>query len=290
MSNNQTTQIFNHAQTWSQRVLNADEIYAQIEDALQTAGKSLPQTPRRPDIRLILDNDTGQELNFLNPGDHSKQQPEIIPATGNEKSVMVMLKGNTLAEQNANAETLVKRFNLLEKGLTKDFIQALGTESTNDLVDEAYGPAPFSDQADKLVPLDWENQDGSTTVISATKDKLCAYGARAATPENVFRSEIALFIKGTGTTAECVESTAMCIAVSTDWKSGKQTTRPIVPSIAREFYGAHYDTMPCIAMTPTGEVQSIDLKNGEIIYLAPKSIEGLNATTSSPHPPILPRQ
>jgi hypothetical protein len=293
MDDNQTTHTFNHAQTWSQRVLTADDIYAQVESALKAAGKTLPQTPRRPDVRLILENNTGQEINFLNPGDHSKEQPEIIPAAGDEKAIMVMLKGDTLAEQNANAQALVQRFNLDKKGLSKEFAQALGTESTSDLVDEAYGVAPFSEQSYKLVSIEWENQDGSETTISPVKGRLCAYGTRAATLESVFRSEIVIFIKGSGTIAECVESTGMCIAVATDRQTGKLSTRPIVPSVACEFYGAHYPSIPSVTLDPAGNVQSIDLKDGEIIYLAPKDMTSSSTTSSKnslPTSSLTPRQ
>lgn len=270
MSDNNLSGPFQDTQTWQQRVLVADKIYEQITAVLQEKGTELPKTLRRPDIRLILENKSGKELKFLNPGDHSKQQPEIIPAEGDKKAVMVMLKGNTLEEQFANAEALTKKFNLKRKGLTEEFAFALGTDATTPYVDEAYGPAPFEGQVEKIVPLTWEKQDGSDVKIKPFKGKSCSYGARAATGETVFSAEIVIFVKGTGTIAECVEGTSMCIAVSSDWETGEISTRPIVPSVAQEFYGSHYESIPVVTVDPSGNVQTIDLKNGEdVIEITP---------------------
>lgn len=253
--------MFHHHHTWSQRVLTADSIYKKVVKALDGEGLKLPTTPRRPDIRLILENKSGADISFMNPGDHAKQQPETIPATGDSKAVMVMLKGNTLEEQYANAQKLDAIFKLSEKGLTKVFAAALGNAPTSELVAEAYGPAPFSGQASRLVPLDWKKADDSHVVIAPYQSNLCAYGARQAEQETVFRTEVSLFIKGTNTIPECIEGEGMCIAVSQDWKTGKISTRPIVPSVAKDFYGAAYDNIPTVLINPLGFVQSIDLHN-----------------------------
>lgn len=269
MSDKQPNMPFNNVQTWNQKVLEADKIYAQVQKVLESTGKELPQTLRRPDIRLILENTSGEELKFLNPGDHSKEQPEIIPAEG-DKAVMVMLKGDTLHEQLDNARKLDKAFNLSDKGLTREFAHALGTDKTSDMVDEAYGPAPFEGQSEKLVSLDWQAQDAEHVEIEPVKSNVCAYGARAATKETVFSSEVVIYVKGTHTIPECVEGTAMCVAVSSDWQTGEISTRPIVPSVAQEFYGAHYKDIPVVTVSPEGDVQSIDLKNGgDVIKVDP---------------------
>ncbi len=255
---------FNNAQTWGQRVLSADDIYKQVKDTLDAHGKVLPTTLRRPDIRLILENNSGEEIKFMNPGDHAKENTEIIPAAGDSKAVMVMLKGDSLDEQMANAQRLVDKFDLGEKGFTKEFAHALGREDTQDMVAEAYGPAPFSGQSDKLVSLNWDSAEtGVDVCVEPVKTRLCAFGARKPENETVFSTAVEVFVKGTNTTAECAEGTAMCIAVAQDWETQEVSTRPIVPSIAKEFYGAHYDNMPAVSVSADGNVREIDLKNGE---------------------------
>lgn len=61
----------------------------------------------------------------------------------------------------------------------------------------------------------------------------------------------------------------MVIAVSKDWQTGGETTRPIVPSVAKEFYGRYFDTMPVVSLHPNGRVMTIDLKNGTVIDITP---------------------
>jgi len=253
---------FNNTQTWQQRVLSADDIYKQVKDTLDAHGKEMPATLRRPDIRLILENNSGEELKFMNPGDHAKENVEIIPADGESKAVMIMLKGDSLDEQMANAQQLVEKFNLDEKGFTKEFAHALGHEQTQDLVAEAYGPAPFTGQSDKLVALNWEAGEGTDVCVEPIKGALCAYGARKADKETVFAASVEVFVKGTHTIAECAEGTAMCIALAQDWETQEVSTRPIVPSVAKEFYGAHYDDMPAVSVGADGNVREIDLKDG----------------------------
>lgn len=251
---------FNDGQTWSQKVLEADEIYMQVKNILAAEGKELPASPRRPDVRLIINNMSGRYILFLNPGDHSKKMPETIPPHGKERAAMVMLKGNTLEEQAANAKELVEIFDLADKGLTRKFAKALGTKKTGHLVAEAYGPAPFADQTAELVPLKWQKEDKTTVEIAAVVEKGCAYGVRAAKDEKVFMTEIVLFVKGTNTTPESIENAGMYIAVSSDWKTGVEMTRPIVPSVAKEFYGAYLENIPTVTVTPEGRVLKIDLK------------------------------
>ena len=73
--------VFNDKQTWAQKTLAADDIYKKVVQALKPHGLALPKTPRRPDIRLIVENNSGETIQFMNPGDHAKQQPEIsLPA------------------------------------------------------------------------------------------------------------------------------------------------------------------------------------------------------------------
>ena len=256
---------FNGAQSWKEKVLDADRIWNQVDGVLKSNGLELPGTPRRPDVRMILENVSGTTQLFRNPGDHSSKA-ETIPESGDKKAAMVMVKGETLSEQFKNASALVKRYDLEQEGLSSKFVNALKSGEALDLVDEAYGPAPFESQADKLVEVEWKDSSGNTELISPVRSDYCAYGARAATDETAFLVEMAFFVKGTGTTAEQVEG-GMVIAVSEDWQTKEQTTRPIVPSVAAEFYGDHFKRMPVVELDGNGFVTSIDLKNGTVINL-----------------------
>lgn len=102
---------FSSGKTWTQKVMLADEIWSQLSDLLKKEKLSLPKTPRRPDVRLILNNTTGKTVQFLNPGAHSDAQ-EIIPGSGDKMAVMVMLRGDTLEEQHKNAKALYSAYDL----------------------------------------------------------------------------------------------------------------------------------------------------------------------------------
>ena len=244
-------------QTWSQKVFEADSIWAQVQKILENSGRALPKTPRRPDVRLIVDNKTGAEIQFLNPGDHSAEKPEIIPGSGEKTATMVMLGGDTLEDQLRNAQDLDAKYHLSSRGLTKEFAIALSAEAEAGIVLEAYGPAPFSGQAAKLEPLKWGDSE-----IDAVVDGSVAYGARPPEMETVMRSELAIFVKGTGTTPEQMDIEGICVAVASDWQTGAISTRPIAPSVAKGFYGEHYAGIPVVELDVDGNVASIDLKDG----------------------------
>lgn len=260
---------FNGARSWKEKVLKADKIWAQVKAALQNEGTELPKTLRRPDVRLILNNVSGVDKIFRNPGDHSNSKAEAVPASGEKTAAMVMVRGETLAEQYANAEKLLQMFDLGAKGLSEEFVIALSRDRAGGLVDEAYGPAPYNAQADKLVDVTWEGAEGETTNIKPVKASAASFGARAATEEAVFFTDVVLYVQGTGTTAECIEGPHMLVAVSEDWRTKAETTRPIVPSVARTYYGGHYNDIPVVTVNPDGFVQRIDLKNGTVIDVAP---------------------
>lgn len=267
-----TSLPFNAGQTWSQKVFEADHIWAQVEQALKNAGAELPKTPRRPDIRIILNNTTGKTLQFLNPGDHSGEKQEFIPGTGDQTAVMIMPGGTTLAEQYANAKLLDEKYGLSEKGLSEEFVRAMAKETQAGTLLEAYGPAPFEGQAARLAGLEW-----SGNTITPVIEGNIAYGARPPEKQSVFRSEIAIFIKGTSTTPEKMEMEGMCVAVTSDWQTGLVSTRPIVPSVAKDFYGDHYRNMPTVELDTEGNLASIDLKNGKPkIYLNDPAREALS--------------
>lgn len=266
----------NDGQTWSQKVFAADEIWTQVKDALNNVGVELPKTPRRPDVRMILNNVSGETIQFLNPGNHSGEKPEFIPSAGEKgTATMLMLHGDTMEEQQANAAALDAKYGLSANGLTKEFAAALGQET--DMVREAYGPAPFEGQASRLVPLQW----GASNIEPHVEGNV-AYGARAPEQETVIRSELAIFIKCEGKTPEKMEIDGMCIAVSSDWQTGEESTRPIVPSVAKEYYGEHYSAIPVIELDVEGNVASIDLKNGTPVIHLDDPYEDAPSFTHSP--------
>lgn len=273
---------FQGRQGWNDKVITADSIWSQVKTLLQARSLSMPTTPRRPDVRLILDNVSGVDQIFRNPANHANDKSELIPATGDKTATMVMVAGDTLAEQSANAEKLFTRFNLGERGLSSEFVAALRQDRADGLVQEAYGPAPYAAQASKLVDVVWPGANGKDTVINPVHGAAGSYGARAATDETVMLALVEIYIQGTTTVPEMIQSSGMAIAVTKDYQTGVETTRPIVASVAREFYGAHFDNIPAISVHPDNGVRSIDLKDGTVIDLNPSSQQ--RAGTASPRP------
>lgn len=268
-----------NAKSWKEKIVVADQIWSQVKQALQAAGASMPLTPRRPDVRLILNNVSGLDQIFRNPGDHSSKA-EHVPAAGDKTAAMVMIKGDTLTDQYDNAGKLMQRYKLAEEGLSSAFVQALQSGEALDLVREAYGPAPFEGQAGKLVEVSWKDANGKVSTIVPQRSLAAAFGARAADKETAFLSEMVIFVKGSTTTPELVENAGMVIAVSQDWQTGAETTKPIALSVAKEFYGEHYAAIPVVSVHPDGHVQSIDLKNGTIINLDPP--QGMAVAAANP--------
>lgn len=270
--------INNTAKSWKERVLSADNIWAQVKDILANHQVELPKTPRRPDLRLILKNVTGTTQIFRNPGDHSNKA-EAVPAEGNKTAAMVMLKGDSLGEQLWAARELCKRYNLESEGLSSNLVQAIANQN-EPLIKEAYGPAPFEEQAGRLVTLDWVDnytheilgtpQSKRITIEPSITD-VCAYGVRNPETEAAMRAEFAVMVKGTSTVPERIDNEGIVIAVTEDWKTKGTSTRPIAPAVARTFYGAHYDAIPVITLHPDELVMRIDLKNAaqEIIEVEP---------------------
>lgn len=263
------TQINTHGRkSWAEKILSADSIYAQIKHAVEQAGIELPKTPRRPDVRLIVENNSGVDQIFVNPANHAGDKAEVIPADGEQRAAMVMLSGETLEEQQQAAAQLFAQYDLGNKGLSADFVAAIKADRAGGLVREAYGPAPLQAQADKLNDLVWTQANGNKADIKPVKGLAAAYGARAADKETAFAIKINIAVQGTSTIAETVEGTSIVVAVSSDWQTGAISTRPIVPSVAQEFYGEHYDALPVATITPDGLLQTIDLRNGQTIDIA----------------------
>ena len=244
--------------SWQDKVLEADALWLQIKTALAAQQKTLPTTPRRPDVRLIVANRSGAAITFKNPGDHSGGKEEIIPADGAKTAAMIMIKGATLAEQHDNARFLYDRYQLGDIGLSTDFIHDLTTGVLSSLIDEAYGPAPLDEQASKLVDVTWQDTANTpATTIQPVKGTAAAFGARAATQETVFLATFHIYVKGSTTTPELIEGGSIAVAVASDWQTGAETTRPIAPSVARIYYGQHFDAIPVALVHPDGMVKEV---------------------------------
>lgn len=244
--------------SWQDKVLDADALWAQIKQGLAARGQELPATPRRPDVRLIVENTGTTAVTFKNPGDHSGGKEEVIPADGDKRAAMIMIKGATLAEQHANAQMLYDHYQLGTRGLSQEFVRDLSSGALAHVIDEAYGPAPLADQAAKLVDVTWQDSAASTAdTISPVKGTAAAFGARAATQEHVFIAQFHIYVKGTSTTPEMIEGGSIAVAVASDWQTGTETTRPIAPSVARTYYGQYFDSIPVAAMHPDGMIKDV---------------------------------
>lgn len=244
---------------WQDKVFEGDQLWAQVRDALAKEGRELPGTPRRPDVRLIVNNISGQDISFANPGDHSGGKRELIPASGDKTAAMVMVQGATLAEQYGNAAKLYAEYNLANEGLSERFVADLESGKLNTLVAEAYGPAPLADQAEALKQFDWrENGSAASDTFAPVKGDAAAYGARPPKDEKVFIAQFYIFVKGTTTVPELIEGGSIAVAVASDWQTGAETTRPIAPSVARGYYGEHFANIPVAHVHPeSGAIKDV---------------------------------
>ena len=265
------SQYYSEGRGWNDKTVLGDFLWKQVSEMMSAKGVEMPETPRKPDVRLILRNITGQELRFLNPGDHSASKEEVIPVHGEKTAVMVMLHGKTLKEQLQNAQELTNYFFLEERGFSQEFLHAMKNGVLKDVVREAYGPAPFEKQAAGLKEqLIWTDKNGHQETVTAHQGQNVAFGAREGA-ERVFLTHFDIDVKGTTTVAERVEAAGMCIAVNNNWQTGKDETRPIVPSVAIEFYGEHFPNIPIVKATPQGVVEKIIMPNGrELVDESPK--------------------
>jgi len=251
------------SQFWGERVLEADYIWAQVKTLLENNSLELTPTPRRPDVRLIVNNVSGVEFKFLNPGDHSNTAHEVIPYSGDKCAVMIMTCGNTMQQQYESAHYLDNRYDLGSKGITEEFVGDLIKGRLSGYIREAYGPAPFSAQASKLSLVEWKVSNNSMNIITPIIKDFSAYGARPAVAEKVFLTKFDIYVKGTETVGELIESDGICIAIGNSEQM--ETTRPIVPSVAREYYGEHFNHMPTVSVSPEGIVKYIKFSNGNVI-------------------------
>lgn len=143
--------------------------------------------------------------------------------------------------------------------MSQDFCDALGNGQLSDLVQEAYGPAEFEGQTSKLVPVEWDNLG---TSIDPVIEENCSFGARSPTQETVVATSFVIFVAGTNTSPENTTPASICIAVESDWQTGKISTRPIQVDVAKGFYGSGFSSMPKISVDTDGNLQSINFNDG----------------------------
>lgn len=58
------TQFFSDGRGWDEKAILGDCLWQQVSDILNEHKIEMPETPRKPDVRLILNNVTGQEMRF----------------------------------------------------------------------------------------------------------------------------------------------------------------------------------------------------------------------------------
>lgn len=251
----------------------ADAIYLQLYATLQASGEELHDTPRRPDVRIIAENTGEDTAEFKNPGGHSSN-PEQIPPS---EAAMIMPKGDTLGEQQQNAQYIEQQYNITENGLTQDFLDDLKSGALSEYVAEAYGPAPLEKQANRLESVSWQNHDGSSVNVEPAKGEHGAVGARPPSEETVFavrmpsNEDATIDVKGTETSAEHMHNTGdghktIYVGVEpvrdpdNDWQpTGEVTTKPISPDVAQDFYGQNLDNIPIVNLDSKGMLQDVEL-------------------------------
>jgi hypothetical protein len=233
--------------------LSGDALLAQIRAMQEQSQESPSKTPRRPDVRGVVVNTTGEQIQFFNPGKHS-DKPETIQAG---EACMIMFQGATPAEQMENAVQLFAIYDL-HNGVNQAFIDELGNGNASSMIAECYGPEKnYQGAADKLKDVTWTDVDGAETTIAPSKGVAGAFGVRPPAEEEVYqiKTSSAVFdaaLAGTNTVAENFENGRMFLAVGSDWQTGRISTRPIVPSRAKEFYGSHVVDIPTYVVDASG--------------------------------------
>lgn len=245
--------------------LDGDQILSAIKGhAVKLGIESAPLTPRRPDVRGIVLNRTDGEIQFKNPGGHS-DQIETIPAG---QAFMIMPKGDSMAEQITHVKAVFERFQLAESGVTQEFLSALADGDLNDLVAEAYGPAPYDQQKDALVDsLTWKEANGEVFEMIATKASGGSFGVRAPREEEVYcihfhdsKPGDTASLRGTNTVAENLVDGKIYLGVTQDWKTKEISIKPIAPSVATQFYGEYLANIPTVKVDRAGNVTELKIQ------------------------------
>jgi hypothetical protein len=269
-----------------EQILKGDEVYSQLKAKLDVDGTELPSTARRPDVRLIVNNAGPEAVTFKNPGGYADQD-EVIPGDGGNTAAMIMLYGDRLAEQQANAVALDERYGLTQNGFTPEFVADLRSGTLADVVKEAYGPAPFDGQAKKLESVSWANEDGSVDNIEPVVGTNAAFGARPPSNEQVFLVRIpgngaSVHLQGTETSAERLVGSdtktiavGVCPVLDDSWKpTGEVTTKPIAPSVAKDIYGQGYASIPVVDLISEGSVVAVNLNPAPAVEQPTSKLSG----------------
>ena len=257
--------------------LNGDQVLSDIRSQV-IADATIPTTMRRPDVRMVIRNNTTEPVQFRNPGGHGTTAETIPPAgtlngSGQPRdAAQVMFRGGTVDEQLANARAVDERYGLSERGFTTEFLADLEAGRVPE-IREIYGPSGFEEQSGALL-RDPATYDGQS-VPEASRGDNASYGARGKvidgvlqpTAETIVRIrvpvDVAATLAGTDSVAERSYVAAdgnryIVMGVSSDWQTGATNTRPIAPAIAREFYGAALDVAPVVDIDAEGRIVSTD--------------------------------
>jgi hypothetical protein len=234
--------------------LSGDTMLTQIK-ALQDQMQGSPSTtPRRPDVRGVLLNNTGDVLTFKNPGNNSDQLETIKPG----EACMVMFEGSTLDAQIANAKSLFADFNLAQ-GLTSAFVDVMESGKAAGRLKECYGPAPYNEQVAQLKEVTWRDSGGNAINITPQTEIAGAFGVRAPSEEEVYRLVLsegiaAATLQGTGTVAENFAGGSIYLGVSKDYQTKELRIKPIDPKHAKDFYGEHVVDIPTYVVQTDGSI------------------------------------
>lgn len=234
--------------------MRGDEILEETEAFLH--GASIPETQRRPDLRMVVLNTTDADIKFVNPGGHSDQTEDIPPG----KAAMLMVQGDTLLEQEHNAEILKARYGVGENRLQLA-LSDFNAGKLKGLVNEVYGPVSFDEQAARLVDTTWRAADGSTAVIHPIVTHNEAIGVRPAAEEEVFlvKGKPGDTLRGTDTVAEKFNREGLIAVAVSKGQDGKTRTRPIDIEVAKSYYGDAFNEIPVIDLDDQGRVEEVDL-------------------------------
>jgi len=234
--------------------VSGDQVLAAIRRIRENLGEAPSAIPRCPSVRGVVRNVSGQEVTFVNPARNSAEQ-QSIPHDG---AFMMMFKGSTLQQQANNAATVFAQHNNFDSPENlHSFLKALRDGTLGDYVAECYGPAPFEKQAKALVDVTWPEANASST-ITPKNFANAAYGARPPIQEEVYRLVVeegtTATLRGTDSVAEHFVNGQIYLAVSTDWKTQKTSTKPIQREHGSTFYGAHVSEIPTYRIGADGGV------------------------------------
>lgn len=199
--------------------LSGQSILAQISPAIR--GDEHKQT-RPSDVRLLLRTADlqGQSYQFPNHG-HPDNELSTVPFDGNN-AIVIMPTGDTARRQLFSAAQILARLKESGSGrVTPAFMQQeiIAPGLTRNFAAQAYGPAPFAEQAARFVAVDIpDGSDGGETIHPDITDDY-AVGMRAPVREEAFLIVYAdkpadIFMRAGDAAATCLSTLEKAIPAS----------------------------------------------------------------------------